>query len=294
MLSLDALVHRCRLLMLLALLTAFSFGFPASVHAADSEETKNASVLHEMTTSAGIPFLLRGEKGKSPRPTILCLAMTGSETLTTSPYRSSGIELAKNGWLVVSLDIPGHGTQHRAGEPAGIAAWRTRIEKSDPYVDELATRVSAMLDFLIKNGYTDPSRIAVEGTSRGGFLAAHMAAREPRFKAVIMYAPVCDLADVTEFHRIEKNPRLQALALAHLAPKLADRRIWVIIGNDDNRVNTDRAIQFTREVVHAAKQKKLAPAVTLSVTATPGHSSTEEMHHQAVLWLLQQLPGSRP
>jgi esterase FrsA len=225
---------------------------------------------------------------------LVCLAHSGAETLQTSPYRASGLEVARQGWLVVSVDLPGHGAEHRVGEPAGIAAWGDRIKQNQPFVDDLAKRVSAVVDFLVQEGYADPARLAIEGTSRGGFMAAHVAAREPRFKSLAMYAPVCDLADVTEFHGLEQNSQLQALALSKVADKLADRRIWLIIGNDDRRVNTDRAIQFTRDVVRAAKRRKLAPAVTLIVPATPGHSSTEAMHHEAVEWLTRKSAASRP
>ena len=267
---------------------------PVSVLAEDGNQKVQSAVskLQERKTAAGLQFVMLGDQGPHPKPVIVCLAMTGAETLQTEPFAVSGRELARRGWLVVSLDIPGHGREAKGGEPAGIAAWRVRIEKGGPFVDDLARRVSAVLDYLISENAIDPARIAIEGTSRGGFLAAHVAAREPRFKAVVMYAPVTDLQYLTEFHGQEKHPRLQALALSRLAEKLSDRKMWLVIGNDDGRVNTDSAIQFTRDVVRAAKQRKFPASVTLQVPNTPGHSSNPQMHLDAVEWLQKQFPSN--
>lgn len=265
-----------------------------AVQAADGKPSAEGTrpQLHERKTAAGLPFVVLGEQGKLPKPVIVSLAMTGAETLQTEPYAASGRELVRNGWLAVSLDIPGHGRELRAGEPPGIDAWRVRIEKNEPFVDELARRVSAVLDSLISEHAIDPDRIAIEGTSRGGFLAAHVAAREPRIKAVMMYAPVTDLQYVREFQSVKDHPGLKALALSRVVDKLADRKTWLIIGNDDERVNTDSAIQFTRALAKQAKLWKIPAAVTLHVSATPGHSSHAAMHLEAVNWLRQQLPPS--
>lgn len=282
-----------------ALLAAFCLisSVPAAKSdGADGKAKANASPekLQQRTTAGGVSFVMRGDPGPRPKPVIVCLAQSGAETLQTEPYAASGRELVRNGWLAVSLDIPGHGGEHRQGEPPGIEAWRVRIQKGQPFVDELARRVSAVLDHLILEKAIDPARIAIEGTSRGGFLAAHVAAREPRFKAVVMYAPVTNLELVTEFQPVKDHPGQKALALSHYAEKLADRRIWLVIGNSDGRVGTDSAIQFTREMVRAATRRKIPASVTLHVLATPGHASDASMHLDAVSWLQKQFPAAAP
>lgn len=284
-----ATAQRQRIAIRLLLALTIPFASPHLLPALDKIPSPPPK-LHQKQTTAGQPFVMLGEPGAKPKPLIVSLAMSGAETLQTDPYCASGRELVGKGWLAVSLDIPGHGSEARPGEPPGIEAWRVRIEKNEAFVDELAKRVSAVLDTLIAEKVIDPNRIAIEGTSRGGFLAGHVAAREPRFKAVIMYAPVTDLQYIREFQPVKDHPGSKALSLVNYADKLADRKLWVIIGNDDTRVDTDSAIRFTREVCKMAKQRKRAPSIELHVPATPGHSSDATMHHAAAMWLVKQLP----
>jgi hypothetical protein len=73
--------------------------------------------------------------------------------------------------------------------------------------------------------------------------------------------------------------------LQAVAGKLADRSVWVEIGNDDQRVGTDRAIAFTRALVREAVAKKLPALVELHVTTTPGHSTPAAAHDDAAAWI---------
>jgi predicted esterase len=73
--------------------------------------------------------------------------------------------------------------------------------------------------------------------------------------------------------------------LRRQADKLADRPVWIVIGNRDERVGTDRAIAFTRELARAAAARKLPALVELHVTTTPGHSTPPAAHDEAAAWL---------
>ena len=74
--------------------------------------------------------------------------------------------------------------------------------------------------------------------------------------------------------------------MRHAAAKLADRPIWVVIGNQDERVSTDRAIAFTRDVARVAGNRKRPALVELHVTTTPGHSTPAAAHDDAAAWVV--------
>src|SRR5205823_13170699 len=100
----------------------------------------------------------------------------------------------------------------RTGEPANaLSAWRVRTEKGEDWLPAFTAKVRDVLDYLVKEGYTDPGRVAVAGTSRGGFIANHVAAADPRFRAVIAFAPVTEPMVLREFHGTSKADAVRAL-----------------------------------------------------------------------------------
>jgi dienelactone hydrolase len=150
-----------------------------------------------------------------------------------------------------------------------------------------------VLDYLVKEGYTDGGHVAACGTSRGGFLAYHFAAADERVKAVAGFSPVTNLLALSEFAGMDKHEATRALNLTQNADKLAGRAVWVSIGNNDQRVSTDDAIAFARKVTaaSAAKPKGRAQAipVELIVGASVGHSAIPKAHELAADWVARQL-----
>lgn len=252
-----------------------------------AEPIPKATVLQ---TKDGTRFALLGEKKAAPAPTVFIFAGEMQATLNGDAYNKVGRLLLKDGFLSVCLDIPCHGADVRAGEQAGsLAGWKTRLEKGDDLLGGFNKRVSAVLDHLIKEGYTDEKRVAACGTSRGGFVAMHFAVAEPRIKAVVAFAPVTDLLAVREFNGLEKHEATKGLALINHADKLAGRGLWLCIGNHDDRVGTDQAIAVTRKVVATAIAQKKPALVELHVTATVGHRIHDTAHDEAAVWLRAML-----
>lgn len=235
--------------------------------------------LTTLTTVAGTAFVMLPPHGGAPAPTLLLLASTGADTLTTEPYCRVGRLLHARGWNVVSLDLPCHGADRRAGEPAELAGWAARTAAGEDIVAAFQARVNDGVGHLVAIGMADPARIAAAGTSRGGFLAFHAAAGNPRIRAVAAFAPVTDLLALIEFAGQDRNPLARRLALVNAAKTLADRAVWITISNADERVGTGKAVDFARI---------LAGDVTLRVLPTPGHSSFAEWHDEAAAWFLQK------
>jgi len=83
------------------------------------------------------------------------------------------------------------------------------------------------------------------------------------------------LLALSEFAGQEDNPLVKRLALIPAADKLADRAVWLTIGNADVRVGTDKAMAFAGAL----------PQVTLRVVAAPGHASLPEWYDEAAAWM---------
>lgn len=254
------------------------------------QTTAKETPIRLMETTTGVKFGVWGTESSEPASTLFILANSIDGTLGDPYFRQSGNQLAEQGYLCVTIDIPGHGLQHRSDEPEGLAGWRTRTDNGEDLVAETNRRLSEVLDYLISIGRTDPERVAACGTSRGGFLALHFAAAEPRVKCVAAFAPVTDLLALREFKGAEANPLVQTLSIINQVEALAARPVWLIIGDRDERVSTDAAIHFVRAVTASALSRNLNPQAELHVLPEPkGHTTPQGAPSAAASWITKQL-----
>lgn len=278
-------VFNIRLLAATALLL---FWFSAS---AKSDEPANAAVTR-LKTPDGVEYGTWGTLAQKPAPTLFMLSGTIEGTLEKPYFRQCGNELAQLGYLIVSIDLPCHGTQTTDGQPAGLSGWGHRVGNGEDIVAEANVRLSKVLDHLIATGVTDPERVAAAGTSRGGFLAIHFAAHDPRVKAAAGFAPVTDLAALSEFRGKLDHPLVKNLSLKNQAEKLAGRPVWIIIGDVDERVGTHHAIELASRLSTLAKEKKVASSVSLHVMSEPrGHTTPKGASKLAADWVYRHLSG---
>lgn len=237
------------------------------------------------TTPGGVAFaLIQAET--LPAPTLLLCALDAETTLTKDPYAHTGKVLHPMGWNVIAIDLPCHGTDQREGEPAQLEGWRYRVEHGENIVTDWRRRVDDVLAHLVQAGISQPGRFVAEGTSRGGYMACQAVAGNPAIRAVAAYSPVTDLRGLREFDGMENDALTEQLSLVHAADALVDRPLWIMIGSQDARVGTDRAVAFARRVVAVADERKQDGKVTLHVMPTKGHSSTNEWHDEAAAWML--------
>ena len=277
--------------LLLPLLTSI-FG---SVSAAEPE-------VHLLKTETGVPFAILGDKPAQPAPTLFVFGADLRSSLTGVDVNHLGRLLIPHGYLCVSLDIPCHGGDVRPGEAAGgLEGWKQRIVKGENLAAPFTKSFSQVLDYLVAEKYTDPAAVAVSGTSRGGYLAFHAGAADPRVKQVIAFAPVTNLAALREFDGAETDERVQAQSPLKIADKLVGKPLWIIIGNDDSRVSTEDCLQFAQEVVRLSKGKHNPVPVELRIVGTIDHRlhavPTAQFgqlcapHEEAARWLLLQQTG---
>lgn len=243
-------------------------------------------VVEHRKTAEGIEYGVWRVKKEKPAATLFILASTIDVTLGEPYYRQAGNALSEEGVLCVSIDLPCHGAERRGDEPEGIAGWSERAAKGENFMVENNRRLSRVLDDLIARGETDPERVAACGTSRGGFAALHFAAAEPRVKCVAGFCPVADLAALQEFQGREELPLVKELALLRQADALAGRGVWLIIGDRDDRVDTDRTIALARGITAAALRKNLSAKVDLHVVAEPqGHTTPAGSAELGARWI---------
>lgn len=254
-----------------------------------SVAVEGASDLRLERLPDGTRYALIGNPPVRPAPTLFLFQGDIDEARRQRIYTEVARIVAQSGFVGVVLDAPAHGEDRRPGEPKELAAWCWRIEHGENLVAEFISRARAVLDHLIREKSTDPSRIAAVGTSRGGFLAFHFAAAEPRVRCVGGISPVTDLFVLRKFHVTTEREASDAFSLSTLAPRLAKRPAWISIGNQDTRVGTENAIAFSRALVAAAGSDSERIPVDLMVHATPGHRSTEQDHVRLAAWLLDQL-----
>jgi len=203
-----------------------------------------------------------------PPPTAIVLATSEGESL--QDY--AGIASSLPGWNVVSIDLPAHGNDRRSKESKPLTAWRARLDAGEDLIGGFTARLSKMIDGLPRG------RVVLVGVSRGGFLALHAAARDPRIDAVVAFMPVTELGALTEF--ADARTRYEPLNVSHLAPQLAERKVWMSIGRADTRVSTAAALD--------AADALRAP---LLLEAESGHIYSPTAERAAATWLLD---GSRP
>ncbi|WP_157605211.1 alpha/beta hydrolase family protein [Schlesneria paludicola] len=275
---------------LLAVLVSAAF-----VTAAHAEPPREFQVRR---TAKNVPYGVIGDpaKLKGPAPTLLIFAH-GLDVMRQQPvYTEVATLLESKGWISIIVEPPCHGEDARADEPAQLAGWRHRAEQNEPFIAAFCAKASEVLDTLVDEKITDPDRVAVCGTSRGGFLAYHFAASDPRIKATAGISPVTRLRALREFTTIEPADKADQLDVAKVASKLVGRGVWLSIGNHDLRVSTDDAIAFTRAVVEASARVDQPDAVIpveLIVAAAPGHSKIDQAHQRLADWLVAQLAPAK-
>ncbi|MBS0266004.1 MAG: serine hydrolase [Planctomycetes bacterium] len=245
--------------------------------------------LQFLKTPRGTRFGIVGPKPPAPAPLLFVFANDIRTTLQGDSYNKIGRLLSAQGAITVAIDLPCHGENVVAGEPAGLDGWAHRLRNGSNPVTSLVADATDVVDYLIAEKFADPSKVFACGTSRGGFSALHFAAADPRVRSVAAFAPVTDLPALTEFKNLADDPTTMGLALLHQSQKLAGRPIWMCIGNHDERVDTERAIAFSRAVVKAAVAAGKPAAIELHVMTSLGHRTHPTAHDEAAAWMASQL-----
>lgn len=252
----------------------------------------HAHPLQHIEMTSGLPVWFRGPPlDAEPTPSLLYLALSGSDSLMLDPFNQPVIYALKLGWRVFSCDLPAHGPgldPNRAMDQ--WAAWFA--EGKDP--------IANFLDPFLQNieelrtlGHLNLQQTALAGLSRGGLIVLNAAARDPRLEVVVGYAPLTDLRRLAEVAERPHDPLMQSYAVNHLAEKLTTCQIRLYIGNRDQRVQTDAVYQSARAIVEAAaEQRPRKGSVDFIMTPSighKGHGTSPDTFRAGIEWIQESL-----
>ena len=136
---------------------------------------EHVRIPYEGTTLPG--YFYRVDDSGVARRTLLALG--GFDSTGEELYFFATAAALQRGYNVLTFEGPGQ------GEPLRVQHLPARPDYEVP--------VRAAVDYLLTRPEVDRERIALMGTSLGGYYAARAAAFEPRLKALIVHSAVFDL-----------------------------------------------------------------------------------------------------
>lgn len=189
---------------------------------------------------------------------------------------------------IFSMTLPAHESNLPAKEAMKI--WAEEMGKGVDRIDPFLMDIQRAVDFAVSEKFADPSKMAAAGLSRGAMIAAHVAARDERFKHIVGFAPLTKLRLIREFQEIQNNNIVNGFDLIHLAPALADRHIKLFIGNEDTRVGTRACFDFAMALVEKKKTKiSHTELVIYPSIGQMGHGTPPEIFKNGANWISSHL-----
>jgi hypothetical protein len=214
----------------------------------------------------------------SPDPVLLFVV--GSPTMHfLSPHQKQAEYFWEQGHRAVSF--PDSSVGH------SLELFRDRIlEGTDPTV-AFIERSKAVLKYCVDQKWVKPDRIVVSGISRFGYYAFRLMAEDDSLKIGGGFSPVTDWRDLSEFEEQRDLDVVKDLRLSLWAEKLAGKKIYMAIGNHDDRVSTLSCAQFFLDL-NAANRKRGFDGSLVDFFVTPdiGHGLGQEWYRRGIKILL--------
>ncbi|PCI95678.1 alpha/beta hydrolase [Candidatus Aerophobetes bacterium] len=176
-------------------------------------------------------------------PCVFYFALSALDSLTLDPYNQPALELAKdNNLRVFSVSLPGH--EPPLLKENAFVYWAENVMNNNDILTPFLHRTCRAIEYLQEKDYIRAETTVVMGLSRGGFIAAHIAAMLPSIDKVIAFAPVTKIEHATDFREIHEHPIVRHLSLSRHMQELCKKKICFYIGNRDERVGTKHCFDF--------------------------------------------------
>lgn len=243
------------------------------------------------TTSRGNTIFYQGPTLKEGiKPAVIYFSLSGRMSLQAHPFNQPVLPLCEGGIRVFSWDLPFHG-DHLDPHDA-MHHWASEFAKHSSFIKDFISLCQDNIDDLINLGVVDANHIAVAGLSRGGYIAAQLAARMPQIKAILGFAPLTKPQPLEEY-KASTHSAADPLSLSSLTNDLTSTPIRFYIGNHDTRVSTDACYAFIRDLTETAfAQGVRSPQAELIIYPSighKGHGTPTSVFLDGAEWIKRQL-----
>ena len=223
-------------------------------------------------------------------PAVIFFALSAQMTLFEDPFNQPVLRLSQQGIRVFSWDLPFHGMGLDPHE--GIRQWAYEFIHHPDFIFDFLDICQHNIDYLIQQGLIDFQHIGVAGLSRGGFIAAHLAARDSRIKNLLGFAPLTQPQPLEEL-KIYRTDSFDKISLISVVDRLIHTRLRFYIGNHDMHVGTETCYQFIHTLTKAAFNQGIrSPTVELIIYPSighKGHGTPPSIFAEGAEWIKQQI-----
>ena len=212
---------------------------------------------------------------------VLLLTVGGPNSHILPPNTLPAEFFWKQGHRVVSFEV--------GSMPGSLELYRdTVLAGPDPTLTFIA-EARAVLKEGVDQKWARPGRIVVTGISRYAYLAMRLMAADDTLRVGGGFAPVTDWRDLSEFHDQREMDVVADMRLSLFADSLTGKKIYLAIGNHDERVNTLSCVQFFLDLNAANKKRGFEETlVDLFVTPDVGHTCGDEWYLRGLEILLNE------
>ncbi|NLJ58464.1 MAG: prolyl oligopeptidase family serine peptidase [Tissierellia bacterium] len=244
---------------------------------------KSNCLIEEKVNIQGIPAIIfKPKEIKKPMPTIVFYHGWSSNK---ESQRLRGFILASVGYLVVIPDAIHHGERNPLSEYGMDEAKEYFYNVIFNNLGEFNT----IKESMVLNHNADPERIAVMGSSMGGFTAVGIFTHNEDIKTAIIYNGCCWWENYNSGVEVEPSQkyeaqriRVKALDPMNYLDKLTNRPILMLHGDSDSLVPVESQRIFYNKLspIYEDKEK-------IKLIEYPGlnHFVTTNMMDESINWL---------
>jgi hypothetical protein len=231
-----------------------------------------------LDSPSDLPIHVRGPKiSEGPLPAFFYFALSGEDSLSLDPYNQPVAFLDGSNIRCFSFTLPFHGPGYDNNN--AIDLWMQELNDNPQFLDIFFQKCVSNINYLLQQGIVNAKKMAVGGLSRGAFIAAHLAARDPRLQYILGFAPMTKLK--------------QPWDLDLLIDKIVNKQVRFYIGNRDTRVGTQACFDFIHRLADAAYHHgHRSPPIELMINPSvgfKGHGTLPPVFKSGADWLRQKL-----